>query len=69
VTTLLVTHSIAEAVFLSDAVLVMGSRPGRILERVVIDLPRPRTPDLLRDRAFHDLCDRFSAMLFRQAGA
>jgi NitT/TauT family transport system ATP-binding protein len=65
-TTLLVTHSIPEAVFLSDTVVVMGNRPGRILERVQIDLPRPRTPDLLRDRAFHDLCDQFTALLLRQ---
>lgn len=47
--------------------MVMGNRPGRILERVQIDLPRPRRPELLSERAFHDLCDQFSAILFRQA--
>jgi NitT/TauT family transport system ATP-binding protein len=67
--TLLVTHSIPEAVFLADVVIVMGSRPGRILERVAIDLPRPRRPDVLRERAFHDLCDQFSSLLFRQGEA
>jgi NitT/TauT family transport system ATP-binding protein len=46
---------------------VMGSRPGRILERVAIGLPRPRRPEVLRSREFHDLSDRFSEMLFRQA--
>jgi ABC-type nitrate/sulfonate/bicarbonate transport system ATPase subunit len=57
-TVIFVTHSIDEAVFLSDRVLVMGTRPGRILEDVRIDLPRPRPESVRNDARFHELTAR-----------
>lgn len=54
-TAFLITHSIPEAVLLSDKVFVMGSRPGRILEEVEIDLPRPRTLDMMLEPRFAEL--------------
>jgi NitT/TauT family transport system ATP-binding protein len=47
-TVILITHSIAEAVFLSDRILVMSDRPGRIVADIRIDFPHPRDPQVTR---------------------
>lgn len=53
---LFITHSIPEAVFLSDRVLMMSSSPGRILEDTTIELPRPRTIETMASAGFAELC-------------
>jgi NitT/TauT family transport system ATP-binding protein len=55
-TAILITHSIDEAVFLSDRIFVMTPRPGRIAEEVRVDLPRPRALDIKDTPAFSAYC-------------
>jgi NitT/TauT family transport system ATP-binding protein len=65
---LFVTHSIAESVFLSDRVVVLSQRPGRVVGAVSIDLPRPRLPAIEDDAAFFAHETRVRALLHEGAG-
>ena len=67
-TVLFVTHSIAESVFLSDRVVVLSARPGRVVGVEAIDLPRPRHPELEDDPAFFAIETRLRALLHEGSG-
>ncbi len=62
-TAFLVTHSIQEAVILSDEIVVMKPRPGRIAEVVKVDLPRPRTLDMMTTPKFGEIVDYIRSLL------
>jgi NitT/TauT family transport system ATP-binding protein len=57
-TIIFVTHSLTEAVYLADEVVVMSPRPGRIVDRLEVALPRPRTFEMLSGDTFGSLRDR-----------
>jgi NitT/TauT family transport system ATP-binding protein len=57
-TVVFITHSLTEAVYLADEVLVMSARPGRIIDRIHIELPRPRTYEMMATDVFGRLRDR-----------
>jgi len=63
VTVMLVTHDLREAVFLADTVYVMSSRPGRIVKRCDVALPRPRDLDVTYTQAFQDIVHELRALI------
>ena len=60
---LFITHSIPEAVFLSDRVAVMSARPGRIIQEVLVDIPRPRGIETMGTASFGELCTQLRSNL------
>ena len=68
-TTLLVTHSVPEAIYLADQVVVMSSRPGRALAEIDVPLPRPRHREVQQTPVFHELVDAVTALLTSAAEA
>jgi NitT/TauT family transport system ATP-binding protein len=60
-TVLFVTHNLSEAVYLADRIIVFSARPGRIVDDVVVDLPRPRTFAMMSTERFGRLKDRIWA--------
>lgn len=57
-TIIFVTHGLSEAIHLSDQVLVLTSRPGKLVDRVAVDLPRPRSFEVMGGRRFEELRER-----------
>jgi NitT/TauT family transport system ATP-binding protein len=68
-TTVFVTHSIYEAVFLSSRVIVMASAPGRIFATLAIDEPQPRAESFRNAARFSDYCRTLSGLLAKASGA
>ena len=67
-TILFVTHDVDEAIFLSDRILVMSERPGRIVLDLPIGLPRPRRTAMLTDAAFMGAKREILSLLHHEAG-
>jgi NitT/TauT family transport system ATP-binding protein len=62
-TVLFVTHSVAEAVFLSTRVVILAAHPGRVTHEIAIDLPWPRTAETRESKAYEEQVTRVSRLL------
>ncbi|HET9904554.1 MAG TPA: ABC transporter ATP-binding protein [Xanthobacteraceae bacterium] len=67
-TVILITHSIPEAVFLGDRVIVMSARPGKIARVVDVDIPRPRSIDVMGEAEFGRTTSEIRRLLYGRSG-
>jgi len=68
-TVILVTHDLREAVYLADTVYVFSARPGRVLSRTEINIPRPRSLETTFETSFHEQVNSLRAQISRPAAA
>ena len=68
-TVVFITHSIPEAVLLSDRIVVMSAHPGRVMRVIDIDLPRPRTEEIRESPLFSEVENQIRHLLFSEAPA
>ena len=62
-TTLMVTHSVDEALFLADRVIVLSGRPGMIVQAIDVPFAAPRMVECMRSEEFHRIADQLTALL------
>jgi NitT/TauT family transport system ATP-binding protein len=67
-TVIFVTHSVFESVFLSDRIIVMAARPGRVIRELHVDAPYPRTEEFRTSVEYAGLCRQASAALSEAMG-
>ncbi|SIP96793.1 ABC transporter ATP-binding protein [Marinobacterium stanieri] len=68
-TVLFITHSISEAVLLSDRVLIMSPRPGTLVEEINVELPRPRSSQTIRHPKFNEYTDQIRQHIYHREEA
>jgi len=66
-TSIFITHQIDEAIYLADRVFVFGARPGRVVDVVDVDIPRPRDLKIKRDPAFLRLVDHIWSLIEKES--